>query len=135
MSDQNQSSTPEISQPAQQSAEPPREPNRPADTVRDGALKATIWKNSGERGDFYSTQLSKSYQDREGNWRDGQSFTKDDLPKLGILTNQAYTRIGEMQRTQTQAQGQSQSQANAQRDAFAQQRSEPTAQQTQGLKR
>jgi hypothetical protein len=27
---------------------------KPAATIRDGALKATIWRNSGDKGEFHS---------------------------------------------------------------------------------
>ena len=33
--------------------------NGPADTLRDGAVKATIWKRESDKGAFYATTLSE----------------------------------------------------------------------------
>jgi len=41
---------------------------------RPGYVKATVWKN----GDFYSTVLSRSYEDGE-NWKDTDQLANGDL--------------------------------------------------------
>lgn len=92
-------------EPARQ-AEPSRqqapEPNRPADTLRDGALKATIWKRQGESGDYYATDLARTYKDREGNLRDSRSFGSNDLLRVSELAKNAYHRTNELRREQAQ---------------------------------
>ena len=35
----------------------------PVETLRDGNLKATIWRNFGENGTFYSVEISRTYKD------------------------------------------------------------------------
>jgi multidrug resistance efflux pump len=79
------------------------EPNRPADTLRDGSLKATIWKRQGESGDYYATDLARTYTDREGNLRDSRSFGSNDLLRVSELAKSAYHRTNELRREQAQA--------------------------------
>ena len=74
------------------------EPKQPADTIRDGNLKATIWRNEGESGPFYATSFSRSYKDRDGEYRDTHSFVAADLLKLSELARTAYTRTNALHR-------------------------------------
>lgn len=71
----------------------------PADTIRDGNIKATIWKReSDEGGAFFSTTFARSYKDAEGNYRDSNSFGSNDLLRLAELARGAYTRTQELRR-------------------------------------
>ncbi|ANK83160.1 MAG: hypothetical protein TEF_21935 [Rhizobiales bacterium NRL2] len=74
------------------------EPQRPAETLRDGSIKASIWRNEGEKGPFYTTSLSRTYTDAEGNSRDTSSFIGTDLLKVAELARGAYERTREMRR-------------------------------------
>jgi multidrug resistance efflux pump len=94
---------PEPSQQAEPSRQKAPEPNRPADTLRDGSLKATIWKRQGESGDFYATDLARTYKDQEGNLRDSRSFGTNDLLRVSELAKTAYHRSNELRREQAQA--------------------------------
>ena len=69
---------------------------RPADTLRDGSLKATLWRNEGENGSFVSTQFAKTYTDRDGKPRDTNSFASSELLRVSELARQAYTRSNEL---------------------------------------
>ena len=64
--------------------------NRPAHTLRDGALKATLWKNEGSKGPFYSVQFSRTFRREDGSYGDSDSFTGADLLKLANLARKAY---------------------------------------------
>ena len=48
--------------------------NKPANTLRCGNIKATIWQNSSEKGPFFSTTFSRPFKDQSGAWRNGTSF-------------------------------------------------------------
>ena len=73
--------------------------NRPADVIRDGSLKATIWENHSEKnGTYYSTKLAKTYEDEDGKLRDTGSFSGTDLLRVSELARQAYTRSTELRR-------------------------------------
>lgn len=70
--------------------------NAPADVKRDGSLKATIWQNAGEKGPYFTTQLAKTYEDRDGKLRDTQSFSSGDLLRVAELARWAYQRSNEL---------------------------------------
>lgn len=72
--------------------------NRPAEAIRDGNLKATIWENQGEKGPYHSVSLAKTYQDKDGNLRDTNSFGTNDLLRVAELARSAYHRTNEIRR-------------------------------------
>ncbi|MCB1682367.1 MAG: hypothetical protein KDI65_10600 [Alphaproteobacteria bacterium] len=88
----------------QQEQEP--DVNRPEDVLRDGNLKATVWKNEGENGDYYSTTLSRTWQDEDGNYRDSHSFSGAELLRVSELARGAYARTNELRQEQQQEQAQ-----------------------------
>ncbi|MEM6537375.1 MAG: hypothetical protein AAF668_06555 [Pseudomonadota bacterium] len=77
--------------------------NRPEDVIRDGNLKASIWRNEGENGPYYSTTLARSYKDEKGKYHDTQSFSGSELLRVSELSRQAYTRSNELWRKQNQS--------------------------------
>ena len=70
--------------------------NQPEDTLRDGNLKATIWKNAGEKGAFFSVNLTRSYKDDAGNYHDSDSFSGAELLRIAHLAGRAYDRVSEL---------------------------------------
>ena len=66
--------------------------NRPADTLRDGPIKATIWKNFGENGTFYTVEINRTYKDESDNYQDSDSFSGTQLLQLAHLATRAYYR-------------------------------------------
>ena len=75
----------------------------PEHTLRDAHLKASIWRNEGEKGAYYTTTLARTYQDEQGNLRDTHSFSKNDLLKVAELARGAYNHINEQYRGQSQS--------------------------------
>jgi len=69
--------------------------NKPVTTLRCGAIKATIWRNASEKGEFYNTIFARSYMDAHGEWKDSAAFGLADLEALVVLVTQAKTWIGE----------------------------------------
>lgn len=55
---------------------------KPANTIRSGNIKATIWQNTGKDGNFYSASFSRPFRDKKGNWKNGSSFGLRDLESL-----------------------------------------------------
>jgi len=76
--------------------------NLPAETIRDGAIKATIWANSGEKGTFYSVEINRTYKDAGDQYQDATSFTGTDLLKVSRLAGRAYDRVRELNSEQQQ---------------------------------
>lgn len=64
----------------------------PAETLRDGFIKCTIWKNEGEKGPYFTATFAKSYE-KDGAWHDGQSFSSTDLLGVSELARNAYAAI------------------------------------------
>lgn len=69
--------------------------NQPTDTLRDGALKATIWKNPTEKGHFYSVEISRTYKQGEV-FKDSHSFSGSEPLQVARLARLAYGRIAEL---------------------------------------
>ena len=68
--------------------------DKPVETLRDGALKATIWRNQGKDGDFYTTTLSRTYQDKEtGQYRDSHSFASNEMLRVAELSRRSHNRV------------------------------------------
>lgn len=83
-------------------AKPSTDRNPPRDVLRDGNLKASIWRNDGDNGPYYATSLSRSYKDRNGELRDTHSFAGPDLLRVSELARKAYERTQELRRDDRQ---------------------------------
>lgn len=71
---------------------------RPLETLRDGSIKATIWKNEGENGPFLTTTLTRVYSDERGNLHDVNGFSGPELLRVAELARDAYRRSNELRR-------------------------------------
>jgi hypothetical protein len=63
--------------------------NKPANQLRCGNIKATIWQNVGEKGPFFSTTFSRTFKDQSGAWRNGTSFGLNNLQALVTVAREA----------------------------------------------
>lgn len=66
---------------------------KPANTLRCGNIKATIWQNTSQNGPFFSTTFSRPFKDQSGEWRNGTSFGLNDLEALLTVAGQAKNWI------------------------------------------
>ena len=66
--------------------------NKPTATLRDGRIKATIWKQDSEKGSFFRVNFTRSYKDEAGEWHDSDSFSGSELLQLAHLATAAYDR-------------------------------------------
>lgn len=69
---------------------------QPAQTLRDGRLKATIWRNDSEKGPFFSVQFSRGYKDQNDQWQDTDSFSGTELLRVSHLATKAYDAIAKL---------------------------------------
>ena len=65
----------------------------PEKKFRAGAVSATVWINTNEKGSFPSIQLGKSYRDKENNWKETSSFNVNDVPKALVVLQEAYKYV------------------------------------------
>ena len=103
--------------------------NQPLSTVRIGGIKATIWENEDDKGIVrYNTTVTRSYLDQNKEWQENNSFSLDDLPRLRLVSEQAFAQIHERiaQRHQDKA--------NEQSEPDASEKSAPAAKQGRGKK-
>ena len=64
----------------------------PVETLRDGFLKVTLWRNEGENGPYFTANFAKIYE-KDGELHDGHSFHSSDLLGISELARQAYSKI------------------------------------------
>ena len=79
-----------------------QENNGPADVLRDGNIKATIWKNERENGPSFNTILARTWQDEQGAYRDSHSFSGTELLRVSELARGAYARMNELRQEHRQ---------------------------------
>lgn len=71
---------------------------KPAATLRDGSLKATLWRKQSEKGVFFNVTLSRTYKDG-ADYKDSNSFSGAELLRIARLAGQAYDLAGELRAT------------------------------------
>lgn len=81
--------------------------SQPAHKIRIGVLQVTIWRNKGERGNWYSVIPSRGYKVGDDAWKETDSLTFDDLLTMGKLLDLAHTWI--MHQHQADAKGRKES--------------------------
>lgn len=77
--------------------------NRPIETLRDGALKASIWENTRDGSASHSVQFRRSYRDQDGQLRDSDSFFGADLLRLAHLATQSHDRLNRLREQSREA--------------------------------
>ena len=66
---------------------------KPADAIRFGRVKATIWMNTTEDGHArYSVVFSRIYRDGD-QWKSTHSFGRNDLLLVAKVADLAHTRV------------------------------------------
>ncbi|MBI4143783.1 hypothetical protein HY486_00865 [Candidatus Woesearchaeota archaeon] len=64
--------------------------NGPAKKFKAGAIRANVWKNIVENGEYYTVSLDRSYKDKEGNWKNTSTLRANDLPKATLVLGEAF---------------------------------------------
>ncbi len=70
--------------------------NKPVDHIRLGNISASIWRNDTDSGTIYNATFQRSYKDGD-DWKNSESFGRDDLLVLTKVADQANSRIYELQ--------------------------------------
>lgn len=78
---------------------------KPILTIRDGALKASIWANRTDEGKiFHSVTFGRTFTDAEGHPKTSTSFSGSDLLKIARLADKAYDHIASVRLEQSRDQ-------------------------------
>lgn len=77
------------------------ERNKPDLVVRDGSLKATVWNNRSDNGNYHTVTFAKTYEDQDGNLKDTQSFYHSDLLRIAELGRETHGKIRDLRREQS----------------------------------
>ncbi|MCA9259455.1 MAG: hypothetical protein KDA61_09660 [Planctomycetales bacterium] len=64
----------------------------PVHEVRVGRVRAAIWENETQNGTRHNVTVSRLYKDGD-EWKDSQSFGRDDLPLVAKVTDLAHSWI------------------------------------------
>lgn len=72
------------------------EKQRPVETIRDGAIKAAIWKNESENGTFFAVTFARTFKNGDSELRDTDSFSGSQLLRLAHLADKAYDRTAKL---------------------------------------
>jgi len=67
---------------------------QPVHEVRLGSIKATIWENETSAGTRHNVTVGRLYKDGD-QWKQTESFGRDDLPLLAKVIDLAHTWIFE----------------------------------------
>ncbi len=69
-------------------------PKAPDKKFRVGGITATVWRGISEKGmPYFNIQLSKSYKDKDSNWKTTDSFKDYEVPKAMVLLQKAYEYV------------------------------------------
>jgi len=82
--------------------------SKPAYKIRSGVLQVTIWRNTGEKGNWYSVIPTRSYKQGDDIWKETESLGFDDLLTMAKLLDQAHSWIMHQQAADAKARRESQ---------------------------
>lgn len=81
---------------------------QPAHKIRNGVLQVTIWRNHGEKGNWYSVIPSRSYKQGDDMWKETESLGSEDLLPMAKLLDLADTWIMHQKQADAKARRESQ---------------------------
>ena len=64
--------------------------NKPEKKFKAGAVTATIWTNTSERGSYGTVQLARVYKDKNNAWKNTSSLRENDIPKATLVLQKAF---------------------------------------------
>ena len=71
---------------------------KPVHEIRLGRIRAAIWANDTQNGTRHNVTFTRLYRD-EDQWKDSQSFGRDDLPLLAKVADRVHSWIFEQAQT------------------------------------
>ena len=77
--------------------------SQPAHKIRRGVLQVTIWRNTSDKGNWYSVIPSRGYKQGDDAWKETDSLNADDLLLMAKLLDLADSWIMHQQATDAKA--------------------------------
>jgi hypothetical protein len=77
--------------------------SQPAHKIRFGVLQVTIWRNSNEKGSWYSVVPARSFKASDDSWKETDSLGADDLLPMAELHRQAFVWIAKQMQADSKA--------------------------------
>jgi hypothetical protein len=77
--------------------------NTPAHKLQDGALRVTIWRNTSDKGTFYTATPSRGYKSGDDAWKETDSLNESDLLDMAELLREAKAWIKMQKRADAKA--------------------------------
>lgn len=75
---------------------PAQSNNKPIETVRDGALKVSIFRNQGKKGDYFTYVPGRIYtNEKTGEVKETKSLSGSDPLRMANLLNKSYDRVSD----------------------------------------
>jgi hypothetical protein len=71
---------------------------KPVHEIRSGRIRAAIWANDTANGMRHNVTFTRLYRD-DDQWKDSQSFGRDDLPLLAKVADRVHDWIFEQAQT------------------------------------
>ena len=69
------------------------EKKQPVHRVRYGRISAAIWENQTEKGVRHNVTVTRSYKPENEDWKDSNSFGREDLLLVAKVVNEAHSWI------------------------------------------
>ena len=67
---------------------------KPVATLKDGALKPTVWKNTNKEGkEYYQYVPTRVWKDTKDDWQEDAKFFGSDLLRVNALLLTAYQKL------------------------------------------
>ncbi len=77
--------------------------SQPAHKLRFGVLQVTIWRNTSDKGTWYSAIPKRSYKQGDETWKETDSLGADDLLAMAELLRQAFSWIAKQMQADSKA--------------------------------
>jgi len=76
---------------------------QPAHKIRYGVLQVTIWRNTSDKGTWYSAVPARSYKQGDDIWKQTDSLGEEDMLIMAELLRQAFAWIARQKQADSKA--------------------------------
>ena len=66
--------------------------SKPVAEIKSGAIAASIWKNDGQNGPYYTVTFSRFYK-KDDQWQRTKTFRPKDMPAVADVAGQVTAHI------------------------------------------